>query len=141
LGPERPPWVRPGPDGGEVEFGSLYEMVGSDWFDDLAGRFYEGVAVDPVLRPLYPDDLGGPVGRLAGFLRQYWGGPDDYSAERGHPRLRMRHAPFAIASPQRDAWLRCMAAALADGGLPPAAESAVMEYFLSAAQHLVNAPD
>ncbi len=141
LGPDRSPWVRPGPDGGEVEFGSLYEMVGPAWFDDLAERFYEGVAIDPVLRPLYPDELDGPIQRLAGFLRQYWGGPDDYSAERGHPRLRMRHAPFAIASVQRDAWLGCMATALADGGLPPMAESAVMEYFLSAAQHLVNAPD
>ena len=99
------------------------------------------MAGDPVLRPLYPDDLTGPIGRLAGFLRQYWGGPADYSAERGHPRLRMRHAPYAIASLQRDAWLACMSAAVAGGGLTRSAELAVMDYFLNAAEHLVNAPD
>ena len=120
---------------------TLYEMVGDAWFDDLSARFYEGVAADPTLRPLYPDELGPPAERLAGFLRQYWGGPSAYSDERGHPRLRMRHAPFQIASAERDAWLRCMEAALAGGGLPLAAETAVMDYFRSAAQHLVNATD
>ncbi len=138
LGPERKPWVRIAPDGSEVVVDTLYDLVGSDWFDELAKRFYDGVAADPVLRPLYPDDLDGPTHRLSGFLLQYWGGPADYSAERGHPRLRMRHAPYVIGSVQRDAWLRCMGAALAGGGLAPLAESAVMEYFLSAAQHLVN---
>ena len=139
-GRERP-WVRVDSDGTEVVADTLYELVGSGWFDELAGRFYDGVVDDPVLRPLYPVDLVESSQRLAGFLRQYWGGPADYSAERGHPRLRMRHAPFAIASAQRDAWLRCMAVAVAGGGLTPAAEGVVMEYFLSAAQHLVNAPD
>jgi len=124
-----------------VTHDTLYDMVGDAWFDDLATRFYEGVAADPVLLPLYPEDLGPPTERLAGFLRQYWGGPTTYSDERGHPRLRMRHAPFRISLTERDAWLRCMAAALVEGALPPAAETAVMEYFLSAAQHLVNAPD
>ncbi len=135
------PWVRIGPDGTEVVADTLFELVGPEWFDDLARRFYEGVAGDPVLRPLYPDDLTGPIGRLAGFLRQYWGGPADYSAERGHPRLRMRHAPYAIASLQRDAWLACMSAAVAGDGLTRSAELAVMDYFLNAAEHLVNAPD
>ena len=140
LGPERKPWVRSAPDGSEVVVDTLYDLVGCDWFDELAKRFYDGVAADPVLRPLYPDDLDGPTHRLSGFLRQYWGGPADYSAERGHPRLRMRHAPYVIGSVQRDAWLRCMGAALAGGGLAPLAESAVREDFLSAAQHLVNSP-
>ncbi|HAQ23250.1 MAG TPA: globin [Acidimicrobiaceae bacterium] len=120
---------------------TLYEMVGSAWFDELAARFYKGVASDPVLRSLYPDDLQLPTDRLAGFLRQYWGGPPEYSKERGHPRLRMRHAPFVISFVERDSWLRCMADALVDSGLPPAAESAVMEYFQNAAQHLVNASE
>jgi hemoglobin len=140
LGRERP-WIRIDADGTEVVADTLYELVGPAWFDALAGRFYEGVVDDPVLRPIYPVNLAESSRRLAGFLCQYWGGPADYSAERGHPRLRMRHAPFAIASTQRDAWLRCMAAALVEGGLSPAAESAVMDYFLSAAQHLVNTPD
>ena len=135
------PWVRIGPESTEIVADTLFELVGPDWFDDLAGRFYDGVAEDPVLRPLYPDDLAGPAGRLAGFLCQYWGGPADYSVERGHPRLRMRHAPYVIASVQRDAWLACMSVAVAGGGLTRSAESAVMEYFLNAAQHLVNAPD
>ena len=141
LGPERKPWVRITPDGSEVVADTLYDLVGPDWFDDLAGRFYDGVAADPVLRPLYPDHFDGPTHRLGSFLRQYWGGPADYSAERGHPRMRMPPAPNAIGSVQRDAWLRCMANALAGGGLAPGAESAVMEYFLSASQHLVNAPE
>ena len=76
------PWVRIGPDSTEIVADTLFELVGPDWFDDLAGRFYDGVAEDPVLRPLYPDDLAGPAGRLAGFLCQYWGGPADYSVER-----------------------------------------------------------
>ena len=135
------PWVRIGPDSTEIVADTLFELVGPEWFDDLAGRFYDGVAEDPVLRPLYPDDLTGSTGRLAGFLRQYWGGPADYTAERGHPRLRMRHAPYVIGSVQRDAWLACMSTAVAGGGLTRSAESAVMEYFLNAAQHLVNAPD
>ena len=113
------PWVRIGPDSTEIVADTLFELVGPDRFDDLAG----------------------PAGRLAGFLRQYWGGPADYSVERGHPRLRMRHAPYVIGSVQRDAWLACMSTAVAGGGLTRSAESAVMEYFLNAAQHLVNTPD
>ena len=124
-----------------VAHDTLYDMVGSSWFDELAARFYEGVAVDSVLRPLYPEDLGPPTAHLASFLRQYWGGPTTYSDERGHPRLKMRHAPFRIDTAARNAWLRCMATALNDGSLQPVAKAAVMEYFRSAAQHLVNVPD
>ena len=120
---------------------TLYELVGPRWFDELAIRFYDGVLTDPLLRPLYPTDLEGPINRLAGFLRQYWGGPPDYSAERGHPRLRMRHAPFMIGPVQRDAWLRSMVHAVHGGGLSAGAESVVIEYFVEAAQHLVNTPD
>jgi hemoglobin len=119
---------------------TLFARVGgSAWFDELAGRFYDGVAADPILRPLYPDDLGAARDHLRDFLIQYWGGPADYSAARGHPRLRMRHAPFAIGAAQRDAWFAHMAAAVKSGGLSPADEAEMLQYFANAATHLINA--
>jgi len=94
-----------------------------------------------VLRPLYPEDLGPPAARLTGFLVQYWGGPTTYSEERGHPRLRMRHAPFAIGGAQRDAWRRHMAAAVATSGATPEVQAELLAYFEQAADFMVNAPD
>jgi hemoglobin len=92
---------------------TLFERVGGEeFFFDLVERFYLGVAGDPLLRPLYPDDLAESSRHLALFLAQYWGGPGTYSEERGHPRLRMRHAHFVIGSPERDAWLRHMLGSL-----------------------------
>jgi hemoglobin len=119
---------------------TLYELVGGrEWFDHLVERFYAGVAEDPVLRPLYPEeDLRGAQKRLSGFLVQYWGGPDDYSRERGHPRLRMRHAPYPIGVEQRDRWLVHMRAAVKASGLSPEAESVVLGYFDHAADAMVN---
>ena len=118
---------------------SVYEAVGGQaFFDRLVDRFYDGVADDPVLRPLYPDDLGPARSRLAGFLAQYWGGPPNYSAERGHPRLRMRHAPFEIGGAERDAWMGHMRAALAAAELPEDIRTAMVDYFESAATHLIN---
>jgi hemoglobin len=94
---------------------TLYDRVGGEsFFVDLVDRFYLGVAGDPLLRPLYPDDLSEPSAHLALFLVQYWGGPGTYSEQRGHPRLRMRHAPFVIGPAERDAWLRHMNGALGD---------------------------
>lgn len=120
---------------------TLYELVGgSAWFESLVGRFYAGVADDPVLRPLYPDDLSDAHAHLAGFLIQYWGGPGTYSEERGHPRLRMRHIPFAIGPAERDAWYRHMEAAVQAGGLDPEVEQHVLAYFKRAADHMVNRP-
>ncbi len=88
---------------------SLFDRVGgSPFFVDLVDRFYLGVAGDPLLRPLYPDDLTESSEHLALFLMQYWGGPNTYNEQRGHPRLRMRHAPFVIGPAERDAWLRHM---------------------------------
>src|ERR1044071_2485808 len=89
---------------------SLYEAVGgTDTFDRLVAAVYRGVAEDEILRPLYPEeDLGPAEDRFRLFLIQYWGGPHTYSDQRGHPRLRMRHAPFKIGPAERDAWLRCM---------------------------------
>jgi hemoglobin len=120
---------------------TLYEQVGGTaWFEELTARFYGAVAADPVLRRIYPDDLAGAQQRLCGFLVQYWGGPADYSAARGHPRLRMRHMGFAIGAPERDAWFGHMSAAVKAGGLDPAAEAEVLEYFANAAAHLTNQP-
>jgi hemoglobin len=94
---------------------TLYERAGGmPFFERLVGRFYASLDTDPILRPLYPDaDLGPAQRRLTLFLAQYWGGPRTYDDERGHPRLRMRHAPFAIDVAARDRWLSLMRAALA----------------------------
>lgn len=99
---------------------SLFEAVGGmPFFERLVGRFYEGVASDPVLRPMYPeDDLTQAARRLTLFLVQYWGGPTTYAEERGHPRLRMRHAGFPIDDAARDRWLTHMRAAV-DALAPP----------------------
>lgn len=92
---------------------SLYERVGGQaFFDDLVTAFYDVVADDPILRPMYPEDLEDSIHWLALFLAQYWGGPQTYNQERGHPRLRLRHADFAITKAARDAWLRAMRTAL-----------------------------
>jgi hemoglobin len=102
-------------------------------------RFYEGVADDPILRPLYPEeDLGPAEDRLRLFLIQYWGGPGTYSEARGHPRLRMRHAPFKVGPAERDAWLRHMRDAVDSVELPPQLEEVLWDYLSRAAQSLVN---
>src|SRR3954469_24914056 len=99
---------------------TFFEAVGGEeTFRRLVRRFYAGVAEAPVLRPLYPEaDLGPAEERLRMFLIQYWGGPTTYSEQRGHPRLRMRHAPFEVNTAARDAWLRHMRAALDSLDLP-----------------------
>jgi hemoglobin len=124
---------------------ALFERVGGEqFFTDLVDRFYLGVAGDPLLRPLYPDDLTESSEHLALFLIQYWGGPGTYSQERGHPRLRMRHAPFVIGPPERDAWLRHMLNALVEleqgGRIEPADAVELRDYLTMAASSLVNAP-
>ena len=117
----------------------MYERVGGDaFFRVLVDRFYAGVEADPVLRPLYPDDLEGPKEHLRLFLVQYWGGPRAYQEQRGHPRLRMRHAPFAIGLGERDAWLRLMLSALSEAGLDEEDEAEMAEYFRSSATQLIN---
>ena len=119
---------------------TFYEAVGGlTFFVELVDRFYDGVEGDPVLRPLYPDDLAAPRAHLAGFLAQYWGGGTvHYSDERGHPRLRMRHASFPVGPAERDAWLAHMTAAVAAARLPAELESPLLEYFTTAATHLLN---
>jgi len=112
---------------------------GEETFRRLVDVFYAGVADDPVLRALYPEeDLGPAAERLRMFLIQYWGGPSTYSAQRGHPRLRMRHAPFAINAAARDAWLRHMRAALDTLALPAGYDEALWDYLRAAAESLRN---
>ena len=124
---------------------ALYERVGGEpFFVDLVDRFYLGVAGDPLLRPLYPDDLRESSRHLALFLMQYWGGPGTYGEERGHPRLRMRHAPFVIGPAERDAWLRHMLGALREleeaSRITAGDALELREYLEMAANSLVNAP-
>jgi hemoglobin len=118
---------------------TLYDRVGGTaWFEALTERFYNAVAADPVLRPLYPSDLAVARKWLCGFLIQYWGGPADYSEQRGHPRLRMRHVRFAIGPAERDAWYGHMAASVKAGALSAADERQMLDYFAEAATHLTN---
>ncbi len=129
------------PDG-DGRADTFYAAVGGEeTFRRLVDAFYARVADDPILRPLYPeDDLGPASERLRMFLIQYWGGPGTYSQQRGHPRLRMRHAGFAITSAARDAWLANMRAALDTLDLPPAYEKLLWDYLTSAAESLRNLP-
>jgi hemoglobin len=122
---------------------TLYEAAGGmAFFEALVDRFYEGVADDPVLLRLYPEpaDLAPARRRLTLFLAQYWGGPTTYSRERGHPRLRMRHAPFAIGGEERDRWLVHMRAAVASLDPPDEIARALEEYFDMAAESMRNQP-
>ncbi len=123
---------------------ALFDRVnGEQFFVDLVDRFYLGVAGDLLLRPLYPDDLTESKRHLALFLVQYWGGPATYNEQRGHPRLRMRHAPFVIGPAERDAWLRHMQSAvdqMGEHGLSAADADELRAYFDMAAHSLVNAP-
>jgi hemoglobin len=119
---------------------SFYDAVGGEaTFRRLVDEFYAGVADDPVLRPLYPEaDLGPAADRLRMFLVQYWGGPGTYSQQRGHPRLRMRHAPFRVGVTERDAWLGHMRKAVESLGLPPDQERTLWDYLERAAYFMVN---
>ena len=118
----------------------LFDAAGGmPFFERLVSRFYDGVPGDPILGPLYPEpDLAGARHRLTLFLAQYWGGPRTYDAERGHPRLRMRHAPFAIGAAQRDAWLALMREAIAAADPPPAVAERLHAYFEMAAEAMRN---
>jgi len=121
---------------------TVYEAAGGEHtFSRLVDRFYRSVAEDPVLRPLYPEDeeefwLSAEHLRL--FLIQYWGGPGWYGERRGHPRLRMRHAPFPIGTRERDAWLRHMLAAVDSLDLPRAVRTALVDYFERTATAMMN---
>jgi hemoglobin len=122
------------------EEASFFDAVGGEpTFRRLVAKFYQGIAGDPLLRPMYPeDDLGPAQERMTLFLMQYWGGPGTYSAQRGHPRLRMRHAPFQVDVAARDAWLLHMRAAVDSLGLPEPHHTALWDYLERAAYFMVN---
>ena len=113
---------------------------GAEFFTALIDRFYAGVAADPVLRPMYPDDLTESKAHLALFLMQYWGGPRDYGDQRGHPRLRMRHAPFVIGTTEADAWLRHMTDAVRAADMAPDDEQELLDYLAMASRSMINSP-
>jgi len=120
---------------------TVFEAAGGMvYFEALVDRFYAGVADDPVLLRLYPEapDLTGARHRLTLFLAQYWGGPTTYSNKRGHPRLRMRHFPFAIGPVERERWLVHMRAAIEVVEAPPEVRSRLHDYVTMAAEAMVN---
>jgi len=122
---------------------TFYEKVGGQKiFSQLISHFYALVAVDPILRPMYPDsDLKAAALRLQMFLEQYWGGPTTYSEQRGHPRLRMRHAPFHISRVEHDAWINCMQQAVADLKIDQDLKDQLWSYLTQAAAAMINAAE
>jgi len=122
---------------------SFYEEIGGEaFFADLTAQFYAQVAVDPILRPMYPDtDLKAAAMRLQWFLEQYWGGPTTYQENRGHPRLRMRHSEFHINLAAHDAWLKAMRAAVDGVEMKPEHIEQLWGYLEMAAAAMINQPD
>ena len=119
---------------------NYYELFGGEaFFSDLVSQFYAHVATNEILRPMYPEsDMKGAAHRLQIFLEQYWGGPTTYQEERGHPRLRMRHAGFKIGPAAKDAWLTCMRQAVEGMEMQPDAQEKLWRYLEGAAEHLLN---
>ena len=122
---------------------SFYEQVGGEaFFSDLVSQFYARVVTDPILRPMYPDgDLKAAAERLQLFLEQYWGGPTTYQENRGHPRLRMRHAGFHINEAARDAWLNAMRQVIDGIEMDSTLRAQLWNYLEMAANSMVNQPD
>ncbi|WP_225668053.1 MULTISPECIES: globin [unclassified Arthrobacter] len=122
---------------------NFYEAVGGHpTFVRLVDVFYDGIAEDELLRPMYPEeDLGPAKERLLMFLEQYWGGPKTYGDQRGHPRLRMRHMPFTVSPQARDHWLTHMRAAVDSLDLAPLHEATLWDYLERAAHSMVNSAD
>jgi hemoglobin len=119
----------------------VYGLIGDDGFRRLVAAFYRRVPADDLLGPMYPKhDLAGAEERLRGFLVQRFGGPATYSEQRGHPRLRMRHAPFKISQAGRDRWVTLMEAAMAEADLPEAAHAPLRKFFHEAATFMINHP-
>lgn len=117
------------------------EIGGYETIRRIVARFYAGVATDEVLRPMYPEaDLGPAEERFRDFLVQYWGGPTTYSEQRGHPRLRMRHAPFAVDTEARDRWLHHFRAGLDEVDLTPEQDARFWDYVTHAATFMINTP-
>ncbi|WP_305773787.1 globin [Leucobacter sp. wl10] len=131
--------LRSGENGDAVTDTVWAQVGGTETFERIVRAFYRGVREDPVLAPMYPDaDWEGAIWRLRAFLEQYWGGPTAYSEQRGHPRLRMRHAPFPVTPEAKERWLAHMHAALDEAALPPMHDAALREYVERAALAMVN---
>ena len=129
------------PSPGEATNESLYDRIGEEPFRRIVHGFYQGVAEDPELRAMYPEqDLGPAEDRLRMFLLQYWGGPRTYSEQRGHPRLRMRHVPYRIGRAEHDAWLSAMQQAISESSLTDEQRAKLWSYLVMAAGTLVNSP-
>lgn len=134
ITPDRNPPAVP-----QVETPALFDAVGgAPTFARIVDNFYKGVEGDPLLRPMYPADLSESRRTMTLFLIQFWGGPSDYSQERGHPRLRMRHAPFAIGQAERDAWLKHMTAAIEAEQFPDEIREPLLKYFDRTATFMMN---
>jgi len=119
----------------------IYNSIGEEGFTILVSAFYQRVKTDDILAPMYPaDDFVGAEIRLRDFLIQRFGGPTRYSDQRGHPRLRMRHAPFTINQAARDRWLLLMTQAASDANITPEVWQLLLPYFVSTANHMMNAP-
>jgi hemoglobin len=117
----------------------IYALIGDDGFQRLVKAFYRQVPADDLLGPMYPhQDLDGAEERLRDFLIFRFGGPQRYIEQRGHPRLRMRHALFAIGSAARDRWMKLMINALSEAALPVEAETALREFFEGTATFMIN---
>ncbi|WP_370291643.1 globin [Nocardioides sp.] len=130
------------PQSAQPPASSFYDEIGgADTIRRIVARFYEGVAGDALLRPMYPEaDLGPAEERFRLFLMQYWGGPSTYSELRGHPRLRMRHAPYPVDEAARDRWLLHFRAALDDAGLTAEQDARFWDYVTHAATFMINTP-
>lgn len=121
---------------------TVYELVGGEaTFRELVDRFYARVERDPVLRPIFPSDLENGKRWQFLFLCQFFGGPQAYAEERGQPRMRVRHMPFAIGPAERDAWLGHMLAAIDETGIQEPMRTVMRDYFVRAAEHMMNQPD
>ena len=119
----------------------VYGLIGEEGFTRVVAAFYRRVAVDDILRPMYPkDELAGAEERLRAFLIMRFGGPQDYALQRGHPRLRMRHAGFHINQQARDRWVSLMEQALRESALPQEAERPLLQFFHDVATFLINRP-
>lgn len=117
----------------------IYEIIGEEGFRRLCAAFYSQIPNDDILGPMYPEtDLKGAEERLRGFLIYRFGGPQTYLEQRGHPRLRMRHATFPIDNNARDRWMQLMGRALDEAGLAPAAEAVLRNFFEQMSTFLIN---
>ena len=122
-----------------IESSNIYERVGGkQFFNDLIETFYEYIETDEILRPMYPDDLNPGKHHLSKFLIQFWGGPNDYSLERGHPRLRKRHVNFQISQKERDIWLKHMFSALESMNMSSSDLRIMKNYFEKTATIMIN---